>query len=245
MKKVLVLNGSPKKNQSTTMYVTKAFVKGLEAGGEYKAEYLNISDLNIKKCLGCLSCWGRTEGECIIKSDDIPMVKEKILQSDIILVSFPLFYFGMPGEVKCMLDRLLSIMNTYSGQLVPEDSSAPLHGFRYDMSGKKLVVISGCAWNDDKVFTPLLGQLDCICGSEGYTALFCPQIKAVVDRGGNRLERYLKHYEDAGQEFGANGALCAETKELLKKTPFSSTVYQQILTSYWQQEREAGKKSGE
>jgi multimeric flavodoxin WrbA len=168
------------------------------------------------------------------------MIKEKILKTDIILVSFPLFYFGMPGEVKCLLDRLLSIMNTYSGQLVPEDPKAPLHGFRYDMAGKKLIVISGCAWNDDKVFNPLLGQLDCICGNDGYTALFCPQIKAVVDRGGNRLERYLKRYEDAGAEFAASGCLSAETKEQLKKTPFSAAVYEQILTAYWAQEREAG-----
>lgn len=222
------------------MFVTNAFVKGLESTGEYKAEILNISELNVKKCLGCLSCWGRTEGECIIKTDDVPMIKSKILAADIILVSFPLFYFGMPGEVKCLLDRLLSIMNTYCGQVVGEDSGAPLHGFRYDMSGKKLIVISGCAWNDDKVFNPLLGQLDCICGNGNYTAMFCPQIKAVTFLGGPRLDRYLARYEKAGAEFAANGGLSDETKALLKKTPFTAAVYAQVLENFWAQEREAG-----
>ena len=61
--KILVLNGSPHKNASTTMAVTNAFVKGMSEGGEYESEIINISDLNVTPCMGCLSCWARTEGE--------------------------------------------------------------------------------------------------------------------------------------------------------------------------------------
>lgn len=67
MAKILVLNGSPHKNASTTMAVTNAFVKGMCEGGEYESEIINISDLNVTPCMGCLSCWARTEGECVIK----------------------------------------------------------------------------------------------------------------------------------------------------------------------------------
>ena len=38
MKKILVINGSPKKEQSTTMAVTNAFVKGLLSSGKYESE---------------------------------------------------------------------------------------------------------------------------------------------------------------------------------------------------------------
>lgn len=241
MKKILVINGSPKKDQSTTMAVTNAFVKGLCSTGEYESETLVVSSLNIKPCLGCLGCWGRSEGECIIKDDDIPMVKAKILECDILVVSFPLFFFGMPGQLKCMTDRLLSILNTYEGQDVPENGS--FHGFRYDVTGKKFVLISGCAWNDSKVFSSLLQQFDCILGPGTYTSMFCPQIKAIVDQGMRpRLVRYLKGYEDAGAEFAKNLKLSDETAEKLKKTPFSKEVYQQILAMNWQMEKEKGNK---
>lgn len=237
MKKILVINGSPKKTQSTTMAVTNAFVKGVCSTGLFESETLEVSSLNIKPCLGCLGCWGISEGECIIKDDDVPMIKSKILAADIILLSFPLFFFGMPGSLKCLVDRLLSILNTYEGQDVPEDGS--FHGFRYDMTGKKLVLISGCAWNDYKVFSPLLEQFDCIVGKEKYTALFCPQIKAVVDQGMKpRLVRYLKGYEDAGVEFATNNSLSPETLEKLKRTPFSKEVYKQILEMNWKLEKE-------
>lgn len=239
MRKILVINGSHKKEESSTMFVTGAFVKGLSRSGECGSETIHVASLRVRPCLDCLSCWGRSEGECVIADDDVPMVKEKILAADIIILSFPLFFFGMPGEMKMLLDRLLSLLNAYRGQDVPADGS--FHGFRYDMSGKKFVIISGCAWNDQKVFEPLVKQFDCIVGSGKYETLFCPQVKAVVDQGMKpRLVRYLKNYEDAGAEFGRNGFLSEETKMLLKKTPFSKAVYMQILEKFWEKEKEIG-----
>ena len=77
--KVLLLNGSPRREKSCTIRVAHKFVDGLRAAGDCEVEEINISDCKITPCLGCLSCWGRTEGECVIKNDDIPMLKEKIL----------------------------------------------------------------------------------------------------------------------------------------------------------------------
>ena len=88
MKKILVLNGSPKKEKSATLNVTKAFVDGMLSTNKYETEYVNLSDLNIKPCTGCLSCWGRTEGECVIKNDDILPFKEKVLNADVFIESF-------------------------------------------------------------------------------------------------------------------------------------------------------------
>ena len=66
MRKILILNGSPHKEKSTTMVATNAFVRGMLSSGNYEAETVHVAALNIRPCLGCLSCWGRTEGECVI-----------------------------------------------------------------------------------------------------------------------------------------------------------------------------------
>ena len=140
--KILVLNGSPHKSASTTMAVTNAFVKGICEGGEYESEIINISDLNVTPCMGCLSCWARTEGECVIKNDDMPAVKKRIEEADIIIESYPLYFFGMPGQMKLFTDRLLSMMCTYRGQKPPENGES-FHGIRNPNTGQKLVLISG------------------------------------------------------------------------------------------------------
>jgi multimeric flavodoxin WrbA len=85
LKKILVLNASPKCEASATLTVTKAFVEGLKEILECEIEYINISKLNIKPCLGCLSCWGRTAGECVIKDDDALIMKKKIDEADIVI----------------------------------------------------------------------------------------------------------------------------------------------------------------
>ena len=55
---------------------------------------------------------------------------KKILDAEIVIQAFLLYFFGVPGQVKLMTDRLLSMMNTYQGQHAPKDG-APAHGLRY------------------------------------------------------------------------------------------------------------------
>ncbi len=236
MQKILILNGSPKCERSSTMAVTEAFVRGIESCSNFNSEILHISKLNVKPCLDCLGCWGHNKGECCIKDDDVSMVKQKILEADIIILSFPLFFFGLPGEMKILMDRLLSFLMPYRGQR--HLAGKPFHDFRYDMSGKEWVLISGSAWDDFQVFKPIEQQFNCILGEGGYTLIRCPQIKAIVDQGMRiRLLRYLQRYENAGKEFGNKGRLSETTMSILNRPPFSKSVYSQILENFWQQEK--------
>ena len=50
MRKILILNGSPHKEKSTTMVATNAFVRGMLSSGNYEAETVHVAALNIS-CL--------------------------------------------------------------------------------------------------------------------------------------------------------------------------------------------------
>ncbi len=243
MKKILVLNGSPKKEGSATLNVTKAFANGMLSTGNYEIEYINLSDLNIKPCLGCLSCWGRTEGECIIKNDDIEMIKQKILNADIFIESYPLFFFGMPGTMKVFTDRMLSMMKTYRGQKSPENGES-FHGIRYEKN-PKFIVITSCAYTEfGPVYEPLISQYDCICGKGNYTMLFSPQLKTLIDlKNESKINKYLDKFYKAGVEYATNGNLSPETYELLKKPPFSEGAYKIFLDNFWREEKQKGKET--
>ncbi len=71
-RRLLIINASPHRAASTTLLATNAFVAGMQAGGAYDCETVHLCALKITPCTGCLSCWGRTEGECVIRDDDIP-----------------------------------------------------------------------------------------------------------------------------------------------------------------------------
>ncbi len=242
-KKIIVLNGSPQKEKSVTLVIAREFVNGIIAATGATAEYINISDLNITPCLGCLSCWGRTEGTCVIKNDDIPAVKQKVIDADFVVESFPLYFFGMPGSVKVFTDRMLSMMKTYEGQIARADGEG-LHGVRYPAS-RKFAVISSCAYSEAQgAYASLLTQFDCICGKNNYTPVTVPQLKTTLDSfKGERLEKYLKKFFDAGKEFGENGRLSDERIKELAKGPFTNPTYKLLLGKYWESERAHGGKN--
>lgn len=105
--KILVINGSPRGNNSNTMKITNRFLEGLNSLGENEISIINVKEKNINHCLGCFSCWTKTPGKCVINDDMNDFVNEYI-KSDLIIWSFPLYYFGMPSKVKAfMIDYYL------------------------------------------------------------------------------------------------------------------------------------------
>lgn len=237
-KKVLVLNGSPKQNKSSTMVITNAFLQGMKEYEDCDIEVINVQSLHIIPCTGCLSCWGHTEGDCVIKNDDVLKVKEKLLDADIIIESFPLFFFGMPGILKLLTDRLLSMMLTYRGHKPPEDGSS-FHGLRYMDTNKRFILISTCAYTEvDKVYDSIISEFDYICGKDSYFKIFVPQVKTLVDiKNENKLNRFLTKYIEAGKTFMEIGYLDKELQASLSKPPFSEGAYKIFLDQFWQEEK--------
>lgn len=237
-KKVLVLNGSPKLNKSSTMVITNAFLEGMKMQEDIDLEIIHVQSLHVKPCIDCLSCWGRTEGECIIKDDDVAMVKEKILNADIIIESFPLFFFSMPGVLKVLTDRLLSMMLTYRGHKPPEDGTS-FHGLRYYDPNKRFIVISSCAYTEvDRVYDAVKAQFDFIVGSGGYTPIFVPQVKTLIELNSEaKTKRFMAKFIEAGKRFMEDGALDPQTIKGLSKPPFTEGAYKIFLNQFWQEEK--------
>lgn len=225
------------------MVVTNAFLKGLNADSSLEIEVIQVADLKIKPCMGCLSCWGRTAGECVIHDDDVKMVKEKILSSDIIICSYPLYYFSMPGIMKVLTDRLLSMMETYKGQKAPLDGQS-FHGLRYPDTHKRFILISTCAYTETNgVYQALLAQHDAIIGKGNYTPILVPQMKTLVDlHNENKLNRYLDKFTKAGEIFHKEGTLSSEVLDNLSKPPFTEGAYKIFLNNFWEDEKKKGQK---
>lgn len=242
-KKVLVLNGSPKRKFSNTMVITNAFLSGLNEEKDMDIEVIEVSSLHIKPCLGCLSCWGRTAGTCVIQDDDVHTIKEKILNADIIIASYPLYYFSMPGIMKVLTDRLLCMMETYKGQKAPIDG-ASFHGLRYPDENKRFILISTCAYTETKgVYQSLISQHDAIMGRGNYTAILVPQMKTLVDlHNETKLNKFLGKFILAGKHFKENGYLSEDEQQSLSKPPFSEGAYKIFLNNFWTEEQEKGKK---
>lgn len=233
--KILAINGSPKGKRSNTWRLTSAFLEGItvkeESSGSSPTEIetFNIGSLNIKPCLGCFSCWSKTPGECCIH-DDMQGVIDKILWADVVVWSFPLYYFGLPGQLKTLIDRQLPM----SLPFMCTETESGGHPSRYDMSGKSTVVISTCGfYTAQGNYGCVTSLYDRLCGKGGYTAIFCGQGELFrVKELSERTDEYLSWVKKAGQEF-ASGGISGETRGKLDRNLFPRDVFEAMADASW------------
>ena len=176
--KILLINGSPKGKTSNSLRLANAFIQGLrtetEKAESVTIEELDLASLKISPCRGCFSCWKNTPGECCIK-DDMRMIIEKEIEADLIIWSFPLYYFSVPGLLKNMIDRQLPMNLPFMSK---DDSGCGSggHDARYDMSGKKHVLISTCGfYSSEGNYDSVTKMFDHFLGRGGYETIFCGQ----------------------------------------------------------------------
>ena len=141
--KTLVINGSLKGGESHSYMVAKSFVDGVVLETDSEVEVIELGKMNINHCVGCFGCWKATPGKCVIR-DDMDIIREKILESDNIVLCFPLYFFGVSSKMKTMLDRLLPFKMPYKGKHASEDDLI-IMDYRYDFSDKRLILVSSCA----------------------------------------------------------------------------------------------------
>lgn len=105
---ILVINGSPRMERSNSLRMTRAFLEGLAKTCDTQVEELTVAKMHIEPCLGCLNCWKRTPGKCF-RDDDMAAAIESYVTADLVVWSFPLYYYALPGQLKCFLDRTVPI----------------------------------------------------------------------------------------------------------------------------------------
>lgn len=103
---VLAFLGSPrKKGNSETLL--NAMLEGVhDAGG--RSETIRLCDLNIAPCISCGGC-DRT-GECVVIDDMTPLYGKIIAAKRVILTS-PIFFYGITAQAKAFVDRTQALWN--------------------------------------------------------------------------------------------------------------------------------------
>lgn len=154
--KILVLQGSPKKEKSDTLHITRAFLSGMNEFAPQDITRVDVIDRQIAFCRGCFAC-KLGGGRCVI-DDDMREIREEILQSDLLLFSFPRHSYAMPAPLKNFVDRLLPL----SSMAMTELNWRYVHVGQRDVSHLRYLMICGCGFpNSRRNFEPAAGSLSC------------------------------------------------------------------------------------
>lgn len=151
--KILVLNGSPKGDASDTMHITRAFLQGMADAAPQEVRILHVIRQHIEYCTGCFACM-RNGGTCR-HHDDMKEILETILDSDLLVLSFPLYCYGMPAPLKALMDRTLPL----SSMAMTPVNGRYQHVGQADFSRLRYLMICGCGFPDSQEnFGPAIAQ---------------------------------------------------------------------------------------
>lgn len=247
---VLLINGSPKGKNSNSLKLAYSFIEGLKSeyannGKEISIEELHVASMNIDACKGCFTCWKKTPGICCIK-DDMQTVIGKQLKADIILWSFPLYYFNVPGILKNLIDRQLPMSLPFMSSREDGYGSGS-HDSRYNMEGKRHVLISTCGfYSAEENYDSVLRMFDHFLGKRNYETVFCGQGELFrVKELSARTEEYLDAVKVAGAEYAETGMISAKTDAVLRTLLYPKDVFEKMADASWGIHRTTGEKEPE
>lgn len=228
MKKVLVLNGSPKAERSDTFVVTSAFINAMQNSPEYDVEVVNVIRLNIKPCLGCFACWKKLNGQCIQNDDQNELLK-KYIDADIIIYSFPLYCYAMPSQLKAVVDRLLPL----NKMTMTVDAEGRMHHERLvDQSKKKLIFICGSGFpNFEGNFESLKMMIAQKFGKAAITICVSEAPSLNQKEAEPVTKPLIEKFRKAGEVFADTLSISEETKKELEVPMIPNEMYIKIVNS--------------
>jgi len=231
-KNILLINGSPRGNNSNTIKLANSFVEGLKLGYErWDVQTIVLKDHNIQSCRGCFTCWQKGEGVCAIK-DDMPALLDKYVAADLVVWSFPLYHFGMPAIVKAFHERTLPLALPFIDRGADGSCRHPARDERsYD---KKHVIISTCGFSSTKNnYEALSKHLD-ILHRGNYEAIYCVEGELFKQPALSKLtEPYIESVKQAGLEYATQGKISQETCELLSVPMVKPEAFLEMANASW------------
>ena len=107
MKKIIIIDGGPRKSMNTAKLLQK-FAEGVKsAGSDMEVKTVRLYDLDYKGCMSCMACKlkGKASNICRFK-DALTPVLEEISQADGLVLGSPIYFGEVTGQMRAFLERL-------------------------------------------------------------------------------------------------------------------------------------------
>jgi multimeric flavodoxin WrbA len=214
--KVLAINGSPHMDEGNTAMILSPFLKGMKEAGAI-VELFYTRKLKIGPCNGDMSCWFKNPGKCG-QDDDMQMLLPKFKEADVIVWASPVYYAGITGPLKNLMDRQLPL-------IMQGDTGS---------KRQKIVLVSTCGAWELSMFDPLLAQMNALysvpeANSEFIGALLRPMaegMKEMIKAGETgSVDEIIQAAKEAGSQLVKEGRISGDIQKKVSKALMPRDAY--------------------
>lgn len=128
---VVAINGSPRKNGRLSQLIEEIMTGA--KGNDHIVKTINLVDLDIKDCRGCMQC--QRQGHCVMR-DDIETIESSIEEADVIIWASPTHWGNVSAITLRVFERLFGFLIEEMPRGLPRKRSA---------NGKKAILITTCS----------------------------------------------------------------------------------------------------
>lgn len=100
--KIITILGSTRKHGNTASVLEQFEVS---ASSSHEVERINITDYDVRGCLGCNVCQRKAGKPGCAERDDAVAILERLLAADVIVYATPLYVWSFSAQMKALLDR--------------------------------------------------------------------------------------------------------------------------------------------
>lgn len=107
MKKIVIIDGGPRRNMNTAQMLRKIAEGALSVDADIEVKTFRLYDLNYKGCMSCMACKvkGKAMNICKFK-DPLSPIMEEIAQADGLVLGSPIYFGDITGQMRTFLERL-------------------------------------------------------------------------------------------------------------------------------------------
>lgn len=161
-KKVLVITGSPRKG-GNSFAMTDAFIRKAEENGHSVKRY-DAAFMNLGGCHGCETCY--STGKPCSFDDDFNKMAQDILDCDTIVFTTPVYWYSIPAQIKCIIDKMFSFV--VGGK---------------DFAGKECMLITCCEEDDISVMDGVRIPIERTAALNKWTMAGVVLVPSVLNKG--------------------------------------------------------------
>ena len=107
MKKIMIIDGGPRKNFNTASMLQKIAEGAGSVSSEIEVKTVRLYGLDYKGCMSCMACKikGKASNVCKFK-DTLTPVLEEIAEADGLVLGSPIYFGDVTGQMRTFLERL-------------------------------------------------------------------------------------------------------------------------------------------
>ena len=132
MKKIMIIDGGPRRNMNTAAMV-EAFAEGARSAGA-EVKHVRLYDIDYKGCRSCMACQlkGRRVDSCRFK-DGITDILAECAAADGLVLASPIYFGEVTAQLRAFWERLVFPWLSYSKGSVTAPKKMPVT-FIYTMN---------------------------------------------------------------------------------------------------------------